>query len=268
MVPRVVRFYEIELIIGGAGKEIADGRHFKASRGDIFFRKPGMVHQGISGYYFYEIAFDPVYSESRRHCYESPIPFYLPDNRTILPDKDFFPHFPYKYHTNRFSELEPLFAGIVQSFPKRKEDQQLENRANLLKILMIVNEELSASRPVAFENRMIKNNYEKIMICKRFIDSHPEYKFSLEMLAGMSGLSRNFFGKIFKQIIGSSPLEYINKARIELAKNLLAKSHMSIEEISSRSGFEDVPYFYRMFKRHTNMTPNTFRQKFTESQDK
>jgi transcriptional regulator GlxA family with amidase domain len=266
MGPRVVRFYEIELVIGGAGKEITDGRHFKAARGDIFIRKPGMLTQGISGYYFFEIAFDPEYSESRRYCYESPIPFYLTDTSTILPDKDFFPHFPYKYHTSRFLEFEPLFTKLLQSFPKRKEEQSLETRANLFNILAMINQELSTHRPVLFENPLIKNNYEKIMACKKYIDDHPETKFSLGNLAEICGLSQNFFCKIFKQIIGDSPFEYVNKTRIQLAKNLLATSTVSIEEISSRSGFDDVTYFYRIFKRHTNMTPNAYRQKLGVSQ--
>lgn len=265
MGPRVVRFYEIELIIGGAGKEITDGRHFKASRGDIFIRKPGMLTQGISGYYFYEIAFDPEYSESRRYCYDSPVPFYLTDTSTILPNNGFFPHFPYKYHTSRFHEFEPLFAKLRQSFPKHREEQSLENKAILLKILAMVNEELSTHRQVLFENPLIKNNYEKIMICKTLIDEHPEYKYSLEMLADKVGLSPNFFCKMFRHIIGNSPLEYINETRIRLAKNLLATSVLSVEEISSRLGFDDVAYFYRMFKRHTNMTPNTYRQKLRVS---
>jgi len=267
-VPRVARFYEIELIIGGSGKKITDSRHFKVARSDIFFRKPGMVNQDVSGYYFYEIAFDPVYSESRRYCYESPVAYYLTDQQTILPNQEFFYHFPYKYHTAKLSEFEPLFANIIQSFPKYREDQQLETRANLLKLLTMVNEELNTYRPVFFENQMIKNNYEKVMICKKLIDDHPDHKFSLETLADLSGLSRNFFCKIFKQIIGNSPLEYIRESRIRLAKNLLATSSMSIEEISSRCGFDNVTYFYRIFKCHMNMTPNTFRQKLAVSQSK
>ena len=265
MVPRVVRFYEIELIIGGAGKEITDGLHFNASRGDIFFRKPGMENQGISGYYFYEIAFDPRFSESRRYCYDSSIPFYLTDWRTILPGKVFFPHFPYKYHTDRFIEFEPMFAELVQLFPKRKEGQPLECRAILQKILTMMNEELITHRPVFFENPIIKNNYDKIMACKKYIDNHPNTKFSLEVLAEMSGLSRNFFCKLFKEITGNTPLEYVTETRIKLAKNLLTTSTLNIEEISSRSGFENVTYFYRIFKRNTDMTPNTFRQKFKVS---
>lgn len=265
MVPRVVRFYEIGLIIGGAGKEIIDGRHFNLTRGDIFFRKPGMVVQTISGHYFYEIAFDPLYSDSRRYCYDSSLAFYLTDSPTVLPNQGFFPHFSYKYRTNRLSELEPLFAGIIQSFPKRRDELPLEIRANLLKILIVVNEELNSTRPVTFENETIKHNYEKVMNCKRLIDGHPDHKFPLSMLAEMSGLSQNFFCKIFKQIIGSSPLEYITETRIRLAKNLLTTSTLSIEEISARSGFDDVTYFYRIFKRHTNMTPNAFRQRFAVS---
>jgi transcriptional regulator GlxA family with amidase domain len=261
MVPRVVRYYEIELILGGAGKEVTEGQHFNASRGDIFFRRPGIVNQGISGYYFCEIAFDPVFSEFHRGYYESTTPFYLPEPETILPDKGFFAHFPYKYHTARMAELEPLFTLICRTYLGQKENWRPEANANLVKILTIVTEELSVHPTIIFEKQAVDNNYDRVMACKSLIDNHPERKFSLEMLAGMCGVSRNFFSKIFKQVIGTAPFEYISAARLNLAKTLLATSHLSIEEISARCGFDYTAYFYRLFKRHFKMTPNTFRQK-------
>jgi AraC-like DNA-binding protein len=261
MVPRVVRYYEIELIIGGAGKEVTEGRHFNASRGDIFFRRPGMFIQSISGYYFCEIAFDPVFSEGRRVFYDSPTPFFLTEPETTLPDERLLAHFPYKYHTSRMSELEPLFINICRSYLEHKDNWRPEANANLLKILTIMTEELSSHPPIIFAEQANNSNYDKIMACKSFIDQHPEYKFSLETLADMCGVSRNFFYKIFKQVMGTAPFEYINEARLKLAKILLTNSRLSIEEISIRCGFDNPTYFYRLFKRHFKMTPNTFRQK-------
>jgi transcriptional regulator GlxA family with amidase domain len=261
MVPRVVRYYEIELIIGGAGKEITEGQHFNASRGDIFFRRPGMFIQSISGYYFCEIAFDPVFSEGRRNFYESPTPFFLPEPETILPDERLLAHFPYKYHTAKLAELEPLFISICRSYLEHKENWRPEANANLLKILAIVALELSTHPPIIFEKQAIYNKYDRVMALKSFIDQHPEYQFSLENLAEMCGVSRNFVYKIFKQVMGKAPFEYINEARLRLAKTLLITSRISIEEISTRCGFDNPNYFYRVFKRHIKMTPNTFRQK-------
>ncbi|MCL6588596.1 MAG: helix-turn-helix domain-containing protein [Firmicutes bacterium] len=260
MVPRVSRYYEIELIIGGAGMEITDGRHFNASRGDIFFRRPGMLIQGISGYYFYEIAFDPVFCESRKSYYESPTPFFLPEPETTLPDQGFLADFPYKYHTARLAELESLFTNVYNSFCSRKENWRLEANRNLLKILSIVAEELRTQPSIIHEKQAIDSNYDKIMACKSWIDNHLEHKFSLETLADICCVSRNFFYKIFKQVVGTTPIKYINEARLRMATTLLANTRLSIEEISARCGFEYTGYFYRLFKRRFKMTPSCFRQ--------
>lgn len=258
---RIVRFYEIELIIGGAGEMMTAGKHFKTMRGDVFFRKPGMETQGIAGYYSYVIAFDPVYQDSRQNCYKSKIPYWIFDENTLIPDEGHFNHFPDHYNSNKFSELEPLFANIVQAFANSKEANQPYMKAHLLNIMDIIGTELSDDRE-SHEKRTIRNNYEKIIACKEFIDTNLGSKFTLDMLAERCELSRNFFCRIFKEILGSTPFEYIIENKMVLAKNLLTTTNISVEQISAICGFDDLTYFYRLFKRSFQTTPTLFREKF------
>lgn len=260
-ISRTVRFYEIEFITGGAGEMVTDGRHFKTMRGDLFFRKPGIETQGIAGYYSYVIAFDPVYHESRQNCYRSKIPYWIYDENTLIPDEGYFDRFPYQYNTDKLNELEPLFANIVQAFASGKEANQPYMKANLLKIIDIIVNELN-DNPETHKKRTIRNNYDKIIACKEFIDNNLGSKFTLEMLAERCGLSRNFFCRIFKEILGSTPFEYIIENRMVLAKKLLTTTNISIEQISVICGFDDLAYFYRLFKRYFQTTPTLFREKF------
>lgn len=258
---RTVRFYEIELITGGAGEMMSDGKNYKTIRGDLFFRKPGLETQGISGYYSYVIAFDPVYHDSRLNCYKSKIPYWIYDENTAIPDEGYFNCFPSHYNTAKFSEIEPLFINIVKAFTNCKETNQPYMKANLLKIFNIINNELRNNLP-EIEKRTIHNNYDKIISCKEYIDNNLSGKFSLEALAEHSGLSRNFFCRIFKEILGKTPFEYITETRMALAKNLLTTTNISVEQISSICGFDDSAYFYRLFKRHFQTTPSQFRKNF------
>lgn len=258
---RTVRFYEIEFIIGGAGEMTTGGKHFKTTRGDLFFRKPGIETQGIAGYYSYVIAFDPIYHESRQNCYRSEIPYWIFDENTFIPDEGYFNHLPDRYNTAKFSVLEPLFANIVQAFMSGKENNQPYLKANLLKIISIIDAELGVN-PRNIEKRTIRNNYDKIISCKEYIDNNLGDKFTLEMLAKRCGLSRNFFCRIFKETLGSTPFEYIIENRMILARKLLTTTNISIEQISTICGFEDIAYFYRLFKRYFHTTPTLVREKF------
>lgn len=258
---RIVRLYEIEFIIGGAGEMMSDGKHFKTMRGDLIFRKPGMETQGIAGYYSYVIAFDPRYDETRLHCYKSKIPYWIDDENTTLPDEGYFNHFPDHYNTAKFNELEPLFANIVQAFINSKEKNQPYMKANLSKIIDIIWGELKEN-PQNSGKRTIRNNYDKIIACKEYIDNNLGSKFTLEMLAERSGLSRNFFCKIFKEILGCTPFDYIIENKMVLAKNLLATTNISVEQIATVCGFDDLTYFYRLFKRFFQTTPMLYRKNF------
>lgn len=258
---RTTRFYEIEFITGGAGEMITAGMHFKTMRGDLFFRKPGMETQGFAGYYSYVIAFDPVYHESRQHCYKSKIPYWIYDENTIIADQGYFNHFPDHYNSDKFNELDPLFANIVQTFANGKEINQPYMKANLISIMDIIDTELG-SNPENHKKRTIRNNYKKIIACKEFIDNNLGSKFTLEMLAERCGLSRNFFCRIFKEILGNTPFEYIIENKMVLAKKLLTTTNISVEQISAICGFDDLTYFYRLFKRYFHTTPTQFRENF------
>lgn len=258
---RTVRFYEIELIIGGAGEMVTNGKRFTTMRGDLFFRKPGMETQGIAGYYSYVIAFDPVYQDSRQNCYKSKIPYWIFDENTMVPDEGYFNHLPDRYNSSKLNELEPLFANIVQAFISGKEANQPYMKANLLNIMDVIDTELS-DNSTALEKRSIRNNYEKIISCKEFIDNNLGGKFTLEMLADRCGLSRNFFCRIFKELLGNTPFEYIIENRMMLAKKLLTTTNISVEQISVICGFDDLTYFYRLFKRSFQTTPTLFRENF------
>lgn len=256
---RKVRFFEVELITGGAGEMTTNGINYKTMRGDIFIRKPDSITQGIAGYYSYTIAFDPIYSEAHEDCYTSEIPYWIYDKNTTLSSDNSFSEFPEHYNTNKINEIEPLFSNIINSFKSNKIASQPYMKANILKLFDIIYNE---STNCIKEKRTIKNNYEKIIQCKNYIDNNLGEKFTLEMLAKMCDLSKNFFCKIFKEIIGVSPIEYIIENRMILAKNLLITTNINIEQIATICGFDDQPYFYRIFKKHFLITPNIFREKF------
>lgn len=78
-------------------------------------------------------------------------------------------------------------------------------------------------------------------------------------LADMLALNRCYFYRVFKNETGYSPMDYLNNYRIERAKELLFKSHMSIAEIATITGFNTFSSFYRMFLLKTTMSARQYR---------
>ena len=94
------------------------------------------------------------------------------------------------------------------------------------------------------------------------IDSAPEINYSLGELAEEVGLSKNFLCAAFKEIIGDTVFSFIHEKRIEKAKAMLIETRSSIEEIAHSCGFENISYFYRMFKKYTEVSPSNYRQHY------
>lgn len=71
----------------------------------------------------------------------------------------------------------------------------------------------------------------------------------------------NYLSQIFKKETGSNFVSFINDLRVEKAKELLRGSELKVSEIVEMVGYNDSQYFYRIFKKHTGMTPIEYRMK-------
>lgn len=83
-----------------------------------------------------------------------------------------------------------------------------------------------------------------------------------KLLDGIPASRRNLVRR-FKGVTGITPIEYLQKTRMEAAKKLLEQSRFSILEIMLRVGYNDLKTFRQLFKKHTGMTPTAYRDKFT-----
>ena len=79
-------------------------------------------------------------------------------------------------------------------------------------------------------------------------------------LADAAGLSAKYLCRIFSQLTGKSPVEYLNEYRIERACAMLSDTELSILDIGYSCGFNDQSYFIKTFKKQKGMTPGAYRK--------
>jgi AraC-like DNA-binding protein len=84
-------------------------------------------------------------------------------------------------------------------------------------------------------------------------------RISIQMLAGLAGLSIYHFARAFKRSEGLTPHEYIVRRRVQYAQNLLANSDMPLAEIAVAAGFSDQSHCARRFREHVGVTPSSYR---------
>nr|WP_121272073.1 helix-turn-helix domain-containing protein [Pedobacter schmidteae] len=82
---------------------------------------------------------------------------------------------------------------------------------------------------------------------------------SVAYFAQHSHLSPNYFGDLIKHFTGKSPLDHIQDHVVQLAKNKLKNTTLSISEISYSLGFDYPNYFARFFRKKTGLSPKVFR---------
>jgi AraC-like DNA-binding protein len=102
----------------------------------------------------------------------------------------------------------------------------------------------------------LKYNIQEILV---FIQENLHYDIKIEQLAQISCLSKDHFTRIFKSIFGVSPCEFIIRKRIEKSQFLLLTTDLPMNRIIDETNFKNAPYFSRMFKKYTSLTPGVYR---------
>ncbi|MEC5143931.1 AraC family transcriptional regulator [Chitinophaga sp. 212800010-3] len=107
------------------------------------------------------------------------------------------------------------------------------------------------------------SNNSRFHFVLHYIHEHLTENIPIDSLCRKAYLSRNIFFKWFKEQFGITPLQYINRERLKLAKQLLADKKNSISQVSAQCGFNDTNYFIRLFKSAEGVTPGMYQAGIT-----
>lgn len=86
--------------------------------------------------------------------------------------------------------------------------------------------------------------------------------FNMDRLARENGMSLRTFERRFKKSTGDTPVQYLQRIRVEVAKRLLEETSKAFDEITYSTGYEDSNYLRKIFVRYTGLKPKDYRMKF------
>lgn len=93
----------------------------------------------------------------------------------------------------------------------------------------------------------------------RYLRDNYERTISTRDIAAQVHLSERHMSRLFRQVTGKPPMEYLTSIRLHLAEELLLSSDLSIKEVACRCGYRDIQYFTALFHRYTGLPPGRFR---------
>ena len=102
---------------------------------------------------------------------------------------------------------------------------------------------------------------ERMRAVKRYISTHYNQPFTLEMLARVGHLSVSHLSAEFRECFGCPPIEFRTRLRMQHACRFLKDTSLRVSEVASLVGYSDVYYFSKHFKKHYGVSPNRFRKK-------
>ena len=139
-----------------------------------------------------------------------------------------------------------------------KTESEIERISSLIKILALISSPGNANavgKPLV-EDRKTKR-MQKILL---YIMNNYQNTITLEEMAKLVGLDKSSFCIFFKKMTGKTFFTYLTEYRIESSCQMITKTNMTIAEICFASGFKDVPYYNRVFKKTKNIRPTEYRK--------
>lgn len=171
-------------------------------------------------------------------------------NFDISKEKSFAP---FSFKIKNEASVLKHFKGSKSIWEQKRQGYAMKCKTELYQIICTMQQQYFSEYLSNDKLEIIKPGIEYI---------HQEYTkqhISIEALSAMCGITPEYFRKIFKTYYGTSPVKYINELKISHAKELLASGMYSVTEAAIQSGYNDISFFSREFKKNTDVAPKDYR---------
>jgi AraC-like DNA-binding protein len=109
------------------------------------------------------------------------------------------------------------------------------------------------------EHGLPEHYYTYVRQSKAFMEKYHADKIGLDKIAAAAFMSRFHYIRIFQQVYGRTPRQFLRDLRIEKAKVLL-KQGLSVTDVCTDIGYDSLPTFSKVFKRGTGYSPKSYQQ--------
>lgn len=149
-------------------------------------------------------------------------------------------------------EQNAFYREYQQLNTKQSDSVFMETQGILLQLIAQFLTVMSSKREIDIQIPSV------VLDAIRFIQINLSTEITVVQLAKRANLQIDYFSRVFTKHTGERPVEYIQNKRIERAQYLIVTTQLTFAEIAEDIGFQNLPYFYRVFKKVTQMTPSEY----------
>lgn len=250
-------FIELEIVVDGTADHIVEGKKYQIKKGDVLVLLPGYVHelQNVNELVIYNFKFNLdklilLDTDIEKLSGFQTLFLYQPMN-----------HYYNEYHSYMYLDDSSLNEAILlcdlvlAEWNNRKEGYKWVIKSYFLALITYLSRNFSPNTS--------SSSYKAQDIIKTvsFIHENLNNKITLSQLSSMACLSERQYCRVFKEIYGVSPIDYVISCRLTLACKMMKNTKLSIQQISIACGFGDKVSFSRLFKNRFLITPGEYRKR-------
>lgn len=166
-----------------------------------------------------------------------------------------------------FNRVYDILQGYYDSFNNYSFSSRYERMINYTFDLGTIKKEfehLLVNITSVFKEKNIYPSDEIIGNIKKYIQKNYKQDISLERISELFFINPSYCSYLFKEKTGENFADYINNMRIDKAKDLLINTDYKVYKIANILGYDNDKYFFRIFKKFTGFTPESFRANHTQ----
>ena len=233
ILPRRICDYEFVYVRSGYGEIMIEGRQISVGAGDFICFRPKSEHSlwlDKEPYMdFFLVHFSPVSDEAKELVAQIPDLVHLADRHLI----------------------ESLMKRIYDEGQRVRYLGALRQELTLMQIICEILTRLHREQNPTGAIRVGR--------VLEYIHENPCREYTLEELLRVADIKKTVFLQSFKEVTGTTPIQYVNALRLDTARDLLLESDLSVAQIAERCGFGDPFYFSRSFKKKYSVSPQKYR---------
>lgn len=231
--------YQISYYLQGRERVLIGNRHYAVKEGDLFFIPPHCLHGSEQSDRQMRFEMLQVKFALSRNL-PSPLPVYV---RAGYPE-----------------DLLSAFHSLVNEFHMRRPQRETMMRLNLAQMVLLIQRRFLLKKtgrclPALKDSKFVEGRIARVISC---LQANYLRELGLAEIAKMNGYSVSTLCHVFKQNVGISPIRYLINYRLSKALDMMGRTDQKLEDVALETGFKNVYYFSRLFKKRYHQSPRRY----------
>ena len=247
-------YLEINYVLSGEIHEILDGEKVTLKQGELLFLSKNSQHEFLPAKEddlllnfiilpeFFDFLFPFIDTEGNLKKFLINLLSNKEESNSVI------------FHVGKNEQVQNIIENILLTYEEKDEKT---NELLRQYFLILINELL---RHAEYAEESKTSNYDSIILFKTFNYIENNYtEGSLKELAALLNEDYNYLSKRIKKLTGFSFQKLIENERIKACKVLLESTDANINDIAYHVGYNNLTFFYNLFKKHVGMSPLEYR---------